>query len=414
MLTKRDRVSQTLAKKLISAMHSAPTNAQLAKAAGYSVTAGAIATEVNKAVKAVIKSSKGKKLRGSNDHVTSPPVSMGTHMTSFTAQTTPTRGGVRIKYRELLNGSLNGSSTFPAFTNPLPTGAGVYELNPGLSKTFPWLAVQAVQYEQYRIHSLSFKYVPFVNTLQSGSVMMMVDYNSLDAPPLTEQQFLDHPGAVIGSVWEAVEFRADARNMHAIGPRKFVRPCAIAGDLKTYDVGKMYIAMSNGAGQPMGKLFVEYDIEFYTPQLVQAPSYAPTTVSYFAIDAITGPQSFTTTVTKNVDWLTLNYNPLNIARIGPGSYVPPAGTYAITITFTIKSTTTLSAASFGLALDGTNIGAVNDIVYFSSLANDVNNVSFTAMRVVPCNGTNVITFVGSIAGGGTLTIPQAFIKWEVV
>lgn len=420
MLTKRDRIDTKLAKKLINAMHNAPTTAQLANMAGKGVVSAAVITEVTKAVKAAMKSNKGNNLRGSRSNpaveTTSAPASMGAKITSYAARTTPTRGGgVRIKYRELVSSSILGNQ----FYSPLlPTGVESFEINPGLSSMFPWLSVQAVQYEQYRIHGLTYYYVPFVNTGTNGDIMMMVDYNVLDRPPQTEQQFLDHPGAVIGSVWEALAFKANSSNMHAIGPRKFVRPCAIAGDLKTYDVGRFYITSSNVSTEdiPLGKLFVEYDIELFTPQLVAPPSTGPVTMSQFVVNGVVGPAiTFVSGVTKLLDIPYMKYNPLNIAYSAgsPGIYRPPAGTYAMIASLTISAGTTLTSANFGFTLNGSSLDGVNGINYVAATGTDEKTTSFCMTAIIPCNGTDIVSIAGQLTGTGALSIPSLYWRWEL-
>jgi len=57
--------------------------------------------------------------------------------------------------------------------------------------------------------------------------------------------------------------------MHPIGPKKFVRTAGLAAnlDVKTYDAGTLFVGTIDGTAVNWGKLWVEYDITLYTPQL---------------------------------------------------------------------------------------------------------------------------------------------------
>lgn len=87
--------------------------------------------------------------------------------------------------------------------------------------------------------------------------------------------------------------------MHALGPRKFVRNGLVPGqDLKTTDVGTFILATVDGTAVNWGKLWVEYDFEFFEPQLNPSGSFQAssgqgatgTTLSIFAtVPVIAGP-----------------------------------------------------------------------------------------------------------------------------
>jgi len=59
--------------------------------------------------------------------------------------------------------------------------------------------------------------------------------------------------------------------MDTILKRRFTRPGPLAAnlDIKTYDVGSLFVCTVDGSGPniPWGKLWVEYDIDLYIPQL---------------------------------------------------------------------------------------------------------------------------------------------------
>jgi len=409
----------------LNLIHRAVTaNSQgISKAAAKAVIGAAGVNEVRKAVNAVVSNTNLKKskksLRGSNgvtpvsgSTATYAPVSVGNSMSSLRAMITPSSNGCRVKYRELINSAVAGSSTYPtSFT----LGTTVYQINPGLSSLFPWLSPQAVQYEQYRIHSMKFIFVPFVNTSVSGDIMMMADYNVLDPAPTTEQQFLDHPGAIIGSVWAPLEFRCQPSSMHAIGPRKFVRPCAVAGDLKTYDCGKFYIATNNTASATVGKLFVEYDVEFFTPQLVPSPATTPSSVSWSVLSSL---QSITSGTPDNVGFTVAPlFDPLNIfLGIVPSStaktLTPPAGCYQIRWMIHMSAGTDFTFMAITLFKNGVAIPNLNSAL-IQAAGSGQTDCTLNNQAIVPLNGTDTISFNVAVNGVGLLQLVNASFLFEL-
>jgi len=85
------------------------------------------------------------------------PVSIATKVTTRAPVVTRSKtGGFRVKHRELVTASISSSV---AFATPV-----ILSINPGLVASFPWLAPQASQYEQYVVHSLTMQYIPFCAT----------------------------------------------------------------------------------------------------------------------------------------------------------------------------------------------------------------------------------------------------------
>jgi hypothetical protein len=319
-----------------------------------------------------------------------------------------------VQYRELINGSVGCSSSF-AVQSSIP-------INPGLPASFPWLAPQAQQYEQYRIHSLKFIAVPLNPTSTAGDIIMWMDYNSQDPAIYAdiprgasqEAQALDHEGAVCGSIWEPHVFQAKIADMHALGQKKFVRPCAVAGDIKTFDVGHFYLATNNSAASISCKLFVEYDIEFFVPQLTSGQLLYPVNTSFFYNSAV---QNLTKNVLTN---LLFGGNPVGFDPLGVytgysgGIFLPPAGVYVVTVNLTISnSIVENTSASVAFIVAGTSYPAGTGQEITSE---SVGNVTFGTRMVIPFTGTNTFSVaVLSTGPTGVLAIPNttAFITFEL-
>lgn len=327
------------------------------------------------------------------------PVSFGTRYVSKAPRILKTsRGSQRIIQRELIATPIVGTTSYN-----ISTSISQFDIQPGLAKLLPWGNSVAAQYEQYHINSMTFHYVPFISTATPGSVMMMVDYNAVDIPPATESQFMDHAGAVSGAAWEPLSFRCDVSQMHGLGPRKFIRTCAVAGDQKTYDSGVFYLATDNGTAVNWGKLYVEYDIELFTPQLnpptYGAPQQTSAWVSSAAITMATATPSALTTDPLTFDGL--GWNPFVSGHI----FTPPAGFYRIEAVASCKDTVgELFTAQIYMTKDA--------VQYPNPLINEQQAtvaaggyLTVTAQWFVACSGTSAIRFGAVLTGAaGVLTI----------
>jgi len=190
-----------------------------------------------------------------------------TGISSMPAVINASRDSSRIIHRELL-ASVTGTTAFTTQTFPL---------NPGLFGTFPWLSTQAQGWETYHFNKLRFCYYTRTGSNTPGSVMLIPDYDAGDAAPVSEQIASDFIDTVEDVPWKDLVCTLRERAMHETGTRKFVRLSAVpAGqDQRLYDVGSFFLGSTDGTAVSWGKLWVEYDITFYSPQLVPGGSSAP-------------------------------------------------------------------------------------------------------------------------------------------
>lgn len=186
------------------------------------------------------------------------PASVAAKMVTKLPVARQTAKSIRIAHRELI-GTL--SSTSDQFV------VSAYKLNPGDPLTFPWLHVQAQAWEQYRFHKLVFEYVTRSPTTTSGSVFLVPDYDPSDAPPPNEQKAMSYQGAVENAPWTNFSCALSPANMQSMGQRKYTRAGNFVGDVRTSDVGVMYVGTAGTPVATLGKLWVSYDVELYVPQL---------------------------------------------------------------------------------------------------------------------------------------------------
>jgi hypothetical protein len=156
-------------------------------------------------------------------------------------------------------------------------GTQSYAVNPGVAATFPWLSTLADRYESYKFHKLHFIYETTKSASTDGSVQGLIDFDAADAAPTTKALFMGHANAVRAAVWQEFVFDARARDLHKFASERYVRSAAPAAnlDIKTYDVGNFFIGVAGCADtSAIGELYVEYDVEFTTPQLNPAVAIA--------------------------------------------------------------------------------------------------------------------------------------------
>lgn len=203
--------------------------------------------------------------RGPRNRSSNPSVAAAAAYSTGMSSTAPSvsRSGndsCRIVHRELL-GNISGSAGYAVGPS--------FQLNPGLPASFPWLSTQAQSWEQYRFNKLRFCYYTRTSSSTPGSVMFIPDYDAADSAPLSEQIASSYGEVVEDSPWKDLCCTLRPDRMHSMGPKKFVRSAPLAAnlDIKTYDVGSLFVATTDGSAIPWGKIWVEYDVTLFVPQL---------------------------------------------------------------------------------------------------------------------------------------------------
>jgi len=331
--------------------------------------------------------------RGQNrDTGNDPSVSVGVASSKQQRTRNPviqqrTSRGVRIVHREFLQ-TVSGSTGFSTLTIPV---------NPGLPDTFPWLAPQAAQWEQYRFNRLSFEYITRAPTTSTGSVILAPDYDAVDQAPNSEIVLTTFQDAVENSTWQSITSHLDVSAMHSLGPKKFVRTGPVFGsDIKTYDVANFYLGTTGQANtDPIGKLWIDYDIEFFVPQsanLTGTP--VPTMTSEFWKDA---DENLVTGVATPLTFNSLDFNPLAIVVTSGNQFRLPRGAWRIQAHVWID-VTAAAICQLHLAEDGVNNNDVFDTEDVAGLGVDLN-----LTRVIATNGLHDYAIVATMTSAGTNT-----------
>ena len=167
-----------------------------------------------------------------------------------------------------------------------------FQVQPGLSQLFAWLADQAINYQEYRLRSLRFKFESAQTASIAGKVMYAFSPDAADPLPLNKQEMLEYGIKGKCDVWQ--EFVMPVPTNEALGAKRYIRSGTLAAnlDIKTYDIGALFVASAGivAASANLGELYVEYEVELITP-VVQSLAAAQARSS-----TITGATAITETV----------------------------------------------------------------------------------------------------------------------
>lgn len=186
--------------------------------------------------------------------------SVGPRKPSISSSMSKGDARIRVRHSEYIQ-EIDGSNLFSAIK---------FEINPGMSATFPWLSNIAPNYETYRFNSLEFHFRTTRGSNSSGSVNMAIDYDAADSTPTSLSQMLQYHGSVDSPVWSPDTcMRCSNENMNK-AVNRYIRTDILAPnlDIKSYDIGNLFIGTAGETGGivPIGRIWVTYDVDLITPQ----------------------------------------------------------------------------------------------------------------------------------------------------
>ncbi len=265
----------------------------------------------------------------------------------------PARQGALTAYGKTSFGSAQGVKscviTENEFIGAITSGASgppttfnnqSFAINPGQATLFPWLALQAKQWEFYEFLKLVFYYKrevsEFATAGTTGKVIMQVDYDASDSPPTTKQQMEDTQPHVDCMPCQDMTLVVNHKGMHPAG-KKYVRPGGLPGasDIKTYDAGILNVAtqaIASSAAE-LGELRVAYTVRFSSP-ILEATNSAPANNQVAVFTEVAGVALTTATSSPLVLAGALGgyvFNGLAVPMPN-GSVIPPPGNYRLDYT----------------------------------------------------------------------------------
>lgn len=314
------------------------------------------------------------------------------------------RDGLRVRHREYI-GDVISSATAGLFNNT------VYQVNPGLAATFPWLSAIAQQFQEYSWEGLIFEYqtessdaLNSVNTAL-GSVISVVNYrvdlplNSL--PYLSKVQMLDQYWAYDSKPSKSFIIPVECDPKECPMDILYVRGTTVPAteDVKTYDMCNLAVATvgMQGTSVNLGELWVSYDIILKKPQSTSnVAAYQNAAQYYFSAPTNSAPFTGLLSVADSIGM-----------QFGTNTVTFPAGTVGIYILGFYYQTGSNVAVAYPAITYGSGIAPY--LAFFSGGAARQFLLSPNTSTSASCMQLSIAyIFNGSSApGANTLTVGTA-------
>lgn len=194
------------------------------------------------------------------------------------------KNGTIIRHREYLADIENTT----AFTNR------VFPINPGISKTFPYLSQIAPSFEEYMFRGLIFEYRSMssddiiqsgANSTGLGTVVMATEYDVQDENFPSKSEMENSQFAVSCKPSVSMIHPVECERKQVVMPHLFVRTTPTGAlpsnaDPRFYDLGNFQIATQGNPGTTgmgvIGELWVSYEVELFKPQKYSSGDLIPT------------------------------------------------------------------------------------------------------------------------------------------
>jgi len=282
----------------------------------------------------------------------------------------------RIVHRELIS-SISGTAAF--------TVQSQIALNPGLQASFPWLSTQAQAWERYRFNKLRFRFYTRTGSNVPGSVMLTPDFDAADPAPISESIASSYECCEEDAPWKDITCTLPQRSLMGDMKEKTIRLGALQAnqDIKTYDAGNLFVCTVDGTAVGWGKLWVEYDVTLFQPQVPAGGFQASGTL--FANSNTTGAAPFGAAVDQlstGPIGLSATNNVVSVANAQIGQEI------AMSMGVTGTGLTALTFAGTGLTPKNVTV-AVNTAGTFAVSQETFTVSAIPASLTVTCTATTV-------------------------
>ena len=189
------------------------------------------------------------------------PVAISTQINNKTPSIISNGNSVRIRHCEPIASIIGKTASFSGVAR---------HINPG---TLTWCAAFASRFETYKCHRFVLKYVTRCSTQNEGRIAIRFDSDVVDALPDDTESFMAGGLVSEASYWSNTELVVPKSAMDIYNKRYCrIGAVPISCDPKTYDIGSVSYNVLGSNGVHVGRIYVEYDFEFFTPQLQQIAS----------------------------------------------------------------------------------------------------------------------------------------------
>lgn len=268
-----------------------------------------------------------------------------------------------------------------------------YTVNPGLDPVnggcYPWGAGIANNFEEYETLAVSFHYAPSTSATNNGAVMIAFDYDTLDASPATKAQMLLYADNVRTSPWSPATLTLKASDLRK-SSRKYTRSGNVANsDLKTYDLGAVYVATAGQASAAIiGEFWISYSHTLHTPQPSAAAAIAQHVTSLSPTSAELLPTPVVATGSSEI-----------VSVAGEVLTFLTSGQFLVTLELT---GTTISSLAAPAPANGASL--VTTMYSSGYAAGGTGSAAFVTNVVVSAISNSTLTFNHDITAGATATL----------
>lgn len=210
--------------------------------------------------------------------------------------------GVRICHHEYL-GDISSSI---AFVNT------VFQVNPGIQTTFPWLSGVAHSFQKYEFRGLAFYFkstsAVALNSTNTalGTIIGATQYNDYETTPGNKASMLNIAGATDGRPAEDNVYVIECDAAHRMFKNLLVRSTGVSDDLQKYDIAKFNLATyGSQAAAVIGELHVCYDVILKQP-IPAAPFAGPLSACQYSTTGIDDTHALGTAITTDYDYVGLS------------------------------------------------------------------------------------------------------------
>jgi hypothetical protein len=283
-----------------------------------------------------------------------------------------------------------------------------FAVNPGQVTCFPWLSLEAKQWEKYEFQKLEFYLKPevtqYTTNANSGKVILSFDSDASDPPPLNKQEAEDVMPMADGMSYQTVDLNIPKFILQSHHDSFYVRPGNLPGgaDIKTYDLGNLFVSTigQGGAVPNMMELRVRYTCTLMIPileNIAAAPQNNQVTYLADSKAALTTTVAYQPLLVSAASTSLPVTNGLNVVNTA-GSIVPPPGNYLLDVDFNVQCTAAAADVTeilVAVLKNGVviNPGSAFGGIYTGIMTSTAGVIGglLSSNIYISCNGTDAIT-----------------------
>lgn len=148
-------------------------------------------------------------------------------------------------------------------------------VNPGSVGTNSWVSIFGQNYESFIYKKFHVIYVPRTSTIVDGQIYISPDYDAADRATSTEKEITSNVNSVTSQIWKETRCVLDPKKLNRLYKAHTCmddqRFSTTSQDQKTIDPAFFSVAVDFDNtdafnDRTLGKIYVEYTVEFFEPQ----------------------------------------------------------------------------------------------------------------------------------------------------